>query len=287
MSDRRPLPVPLASGWSAGTHQVVWVEGPEAVAFLDGQLSADVAGSAPGEVARSFLLEPRGKLRAIVWVLRAESGAGLLCEVDRAPVVVDALRRFLFRTDARVEPGETLDTFWGRGEDDRPHWELAAEGPVITLPGTAPHRAMAGAGGPWLTAEQVAAHRIVAGEPKFGRDVGEDTIPHETGLVAEAVSFTKGCYLGQELVARIDSRGHVNRNLRRIDFPAAQVPDGAEVFLGEAEAGSLGTVAPVPDGTVALALLHRQAVPGAEVVARWPGGIARGWVESLAEPVST
>lgn len=283
MSDRPPLPVPLVPGWARHTHRVVWVEGTEAITFLDGQLSADVAGSTPGAVARSFLLEPRGKLRAIVWVLRTELGAGLLCEIDRAPAVVDALRRFLFRIDARVEPGETLDTFWGAGDGAPPHWEATSEGPRVTFPGSAPHRAAMGAVGPWLTAEQVAAHRVVAGEPVFGRDVDEGTIPHETGLVAEAVSFTKGCYLGQELVARIESRGHVNRHLRRVDFPAAEVAEDAEVFLGDAAVGRLGTVAPVPDGTVALAMLRRQAVPGSEVVARWPGGAAEGWVEPEPE----
>jgi folate-binding protein YgfZ len=96
--------------------------------------------------------------------------------------------------------------------------------------------------------------------------VDDRTIPQETGLVPEAVSFTKGCYLGQELVARIDSRGHVNRTLRRLDIDAPQPPpDGARVVADGSEVGAVTSVRPNGDRFVALALLRREVEPGDEV----------------------
>ena len=109
------------------------------------------------------------------------------------------------------------------------------------------------------------AVRIEDGEPVMGRDVDERTIPQETGLVPAAVSFTKGCYVGQELVARIDSRGHVNRLLR--GFTAdGPVGEGTDVVAAGKPVGTLTSVAESPRlGTVALALLRREVEPGSTV----------------------
>ena len=113
------------------------------------------------------------------------------------------------------------------------------------------------------------------GEPVMNIDVDEKTIPQESGLVPASVSFTKGCYLGQELVARIDSRGHVNRHLRGIVMTTNVLPpDGAEVWRDDRMCGtltsvseSLGVMAPI-----ALCLLRREVEPGTEVEVRWEGG---------------
>jgi folate-binding protein YgfZ len=113
-----------------------------------------------------------------------------------------------------------------------------------------------------LAPDEFAAHRIAAAEPWFGVDVDESTIPQETGLVPEAVSFTKGCYLGQELVARIDSRGHVNRVLCRLEGPGDPPRSGEPVTHGGREVGVLGSVASVAGGWVALAMVRREAGPG-------------------------
>ncbi len=113
--------------------------------------------------------------------------------------------------------------------------------------------------------------RIEAGEPVMDLDVDERTIPQETGLVTEAVSFAKGCYLGQELVARLDSRqGRVNRNLRRVEIeggpakisliraPAVAELDGEEV-------GVLTSIAGNDERVLGLGLLHRRVEPGDQV----------------------
>ena len=105
--------------------------------------------------------------------------------------------------------------------------------------------------------------RVERGRPRFGQDMDESTIPEEAGLNERAVSFTKGCYVGQETVARLHYRGKPNRRLRglRLSGPARS---GAELRLGEKLVGRLGTVAMSPTlGPIALAIVRREAEPGA------------------------
>jgi folate-binding protein YgfZ len=101
--------------------------------------------------------------------------------------------------------------------------------------------------------------RIEAGVPRMGVDIDERTIPQEAGLERDAVSFTKGCFVGQELVCRIDTRGHVNRFLRRVRGTGLRA--GAEVRLDGRAVGHVTSAA----GEVALAMLRREAEPGARV----------------------
>jgi folate-binding Fe-S cluster repair protein YgfZ len=98
------------------------------------------------------------------------------------------------------------------------------------------------------------------------------------------VSFTKGCFLGQELVCRIDTRGHVNRYLRRLRMGGERTPDrGAEVVADGATVGTVTSAAAVPGEPVvlALAMVRREVVPPADVVVRWPGGEVSATVEEL------
>jgi len=104
--------------------------------------------------------------------------------------------------------------------------------------------------------------RVETGRPRFGVDLDDSVIPQEAGLNERAVSFTKGCYVGQETVARLFYRGKPNRHLRglRLSGPAAS---GAPLRLGEREVGRVGSVAASPAlGPIALALVRREAEPG-------------------------
>ncbi|MDQ3757526.1 MAG: hypothetical protein M3394_06735, partial [Actinomycetota bacterium] len=211
-------------------RDVVVVEGPDAASFLQGQLSQDVAGMAVGESALSFVLQPQGKVDALVRVRREEPDRFLL-DVDAGwgTAVVERLNRFRLRVkcDISVRGCEKMEPPWGEGD------------------------------------------RLDALWPAMGKELDERTIPAETGLVDRAVSFTKGCYTGQELVARIDSRGgHVPRHLRRLELGAEGVPEGAMVELDGKERGRLTSVA----GAVALAYVHRDVAPPATVDIRWDGG---------------
>ena len=107
--------------------------------------------------------------------------------------------------------------------------------------------------------------RVESGRPRFGREMTTATIPQEAGINDRAVSFTKGCYIGQETVARLHYKGKPNRHLRglRLAAPAAA---GDPVRLGDRELGTIGTAVLSPArGPIALAILRREAEPGATV----------------------
>lgn len=291
------------AGVVTGAHEVVWVEGTDAVSFLDGLLSQHVAGLLPGEVARAFLLEPRGRLRALLWVLRGDDAVGLVCDAGRGAGLAGELERFRFRVDAQIR-AETrpIAELWGpaspavlsaAGCAEPGGWTEHAGVLVAALPlagldrflvagRSAPGLVEAGGVAAGVTA--ATAVRVEAGEPRMGVDVDERTIPHETGLVPFAVSFTKGCYLGQELVARIDSRGHVNRHLRGVVVADGVLPpEGAVLQAGEAEVGRITSVveSPALRAAVGLSLTRREVEPGSEVAVTRPGGPARAVVRAL------
>jgi folate-binding protein YgfZ len=122
------------------------------------------------------------------------------------------------------------------------------------------------------------AARIAAGVPRLGRDIDERTIPQEAFLEIDAVSFTKGCFVGQELVCRIDTRGHVNRYLRRIHAEAdISLPVGAEVLVGDRVVGNVTSAA----GSDALAMVRREIEPPTPVRVRVGDGEVAGRVETL------
>ena len=109
--------------------------------------------------------------------------------------------------------------------------------------------------------------RVESGRPRYGLDLDDATIPQEAGLNERAVSFTKGCYVGQETVARLHYRGKPNRNLRGLRL-SAPVATGTPLFLGEREVGRVGSSVVSPRlGPIGLALVRREAAVGDELVA--------------------
>jgi tRNA-modifying protein YgfZ len=117
--------------------------------------------------------------------------------------------------------------------------------------------------------------RIEAGTPRFGAEMDGATMPAEAGIVERAVNFEKGCYIGQETVARLHYRGKPNRRLRGLRL-SAPAPPGTALLLGEKQVGAVGSscVSPV-HGPIALAVLRREAEPGAELAAGEDGVTAR------------
>lgn len=267
-----------APGAAALVRDVVRVHGPDAVAFLQGQLSQDVEGLAVGASAPTYLLQPTGKVDAWLRVTRRADDE-LLLDVDAGwgEAVHARLRRFKLRTKAELEPG----TWSG----------LALRGPGVA--GTAlelPQGVVALAAGwegvegvdllgpdgvaidlvdlPEVPGPVLDALRIECGVPAMGAEADDATIPAELGqrVIDASVSFTKGCYTGQELVARIDSRGgNVPRPVRGLVLDGA-VPAGAPVLVDGAAVGrttSVGTSAAL--GPVALAVVARTVEVGTEV----------------------
>lgn len=287
-------------------HDVVWVRGPDAVSFLDGLLSQSLAPMTPGGVAPSLLLGPQGKLRAPHTVLRGESEVGLITDAGVGDVAAGDLGRFKIRVDVTIEqesrpvitligPHSAAVLRKAAGVDAGPGWQRHHEAVVAAVPfshidlarfvvlGVDADR-LVGAGAVragWAAGDAV---RIEAGEPVMGVDIDEGTIPQEAGLVAGAVDFTKGCYLGQELVARIDSRGHVNRHLRGVVMTSNLIPPpGAEIVTDERIVGVITSVAESLEvrAPVALALVRREVEPGAPVAVRWEGGEVGAVVEAV------
>jgi folate-binding protein YgfZ len=249
--------------WCEIQRDVVAVTGEDAEAYLQGQCSQDVAALAPGASAWTFLLQPTGKVDVLARVTRRPDGFLLDTDGGFGDTLVVRLRRFLLRTKATVEPlswqaiairnpGPTLVTTsaalivkadW----HDRPGFDLLGEGVEPPLGATRIERP---------AYERL---RVEAGWPAMGAELTADTIPAESGVVPEAASLTKGCYTGQELVARIDSRGgHVPRLLRHVRL-TRPVKQGVAVEVDGKDVGRLTTVA----GDLALAYVSRSVEPPA------------------------
>ena len=130
--------------------------------------------------------------------------------------------------------------------------------------------------------------RIEAGRPEWGVDIDDSTIPQEANFdELHAISYTKGCYTGQETVARVHFRGHVNRHLRGLTYSAATpLPRGAEL-VGETDkpVGDIRSSAISPRlGGVALGMVRREITPGSDVRVRWEGGETKATVVALPFP---
>ncbi|HUR77827.1 MAG TPA: hypothetical protein VMZ22_07755 [Acidimicrobiales bacterium] len=213
---------------------VVRVEGPDAVTYLQGQLSQDIAALVVGADAWSFVLEPNGHIVALVLVSRtADQAFTLAVDSGLGDAVVARLRRFLLRTQATI----ALESAGSNGDDERA--------------------------------------RIEQGRPGSA-EFDERAVPAETGWVDRAVSFTKGCYTGQELVARMDSRvADPPRRLVQISALDAAITAGAPLSVEGAEVGVVTSTA----GSVALGYVKRGApltgeatVDGVRVVLDGPVG---------------
>ncbi len=287
-------------------HEMVWVRGPDTIRFLDGLLSQALDSLPEGAVAPSLLLSPQGKLRAPHWVLRGVDEVGVVTDTGSGQIVIEDLSRFKIRVDVAISPeAEALVDLWGPGSPDvlaaldlpvPAGWQRIDGRLVVRLPfrngGTLTRFVVGGVSSDELVAAgavragsaAATAARIEQGEPVNLVDVDEKTIPEEANLVTGAVDFDKGCYLGQELVARIDSRGHVNRHLRGLELTANVLPplraavekDGKRVGLITSIAESLDLQAPV-----ALGLLRREVAVGDTVDVVWEGGRSGAVVRSL------
>lgn len=274
--------------------------GADRVRFLNGLVSCEVKGLAEGEGAYGFVTSLQGRVLADVVVLAVADELWLEVPVGEEEAVASHLAKYLIADRVEIAsldlevvtlagPGAAtlLESSLGRGSLPSGPWthrpaDLAGAPGRVVRRGIAPVETfdlwLQPGAGPAVRAHLQAegAHpagretwdvlRVERGIPAFGRDFGPDNFPQETGLGEQAVSYDKGCYLGQEIVARIHYRGGVNKALRGLRFRGLTEPPptGTELLAEGRPAGTVGTSVLSPaHGPIALAILHNRAnAPG-------------------------
>ncbi len=206
---------------TAAPRGLVRVDGPDAAGFLHRLCSQEVSGLGVGATAPAAFLTPKGKLVATVWIGRLPDRLLLDCQVDQRAAIAELLERFHFSEKVQITamPDFVCHELWGRGAERvcrevgggmwiggswlGLHWMRVFQPADATPPWP---------DAPALGHEHRELLRILSGQVLVGVDVDATTLGPEAGL-GEALCRTKGCYTGQEIVARIDTYGHVNRQL--------------------------------------------------------------------------
>jgi tRNA-modifying protein YgfZ len=277
------------------------VTGPDAYEYLQGQLTNEIESLEPGHGCYAAVLSPKGRILADLRVLAVGPEELWL---DTEPIALEPVLADLrmYKIGRRVEladrTGErALLSLIGPTADEVVRWALDPAG-AVALPRDE-HSLVAGeiegagvtvvrtdlgldvfvasqhvertaeallALGAGLVGDEAAEIvRIESGRPRYGVDMNEDNLPAEAGIVERAVSFTKGCYVGQEPVARMHYKGHPNRHLRGLELPRP-AEAGEALFAAGKEVGKITSACVSPAlGPVALALVRREVAPGAAV----------------------
>jgi folate-binding protein YgfZ len=326
-----------AIGAIAARGQIA-VAGRDRASFLQGLLTNDIPALTPGTGCYAAWLSPQGRMLTDMHVL--ESGTMILLDVpaETAAATLERLEQFLFSEDVQLASlSENLAAIWLHGPNaaavlervvggaaglaawpDYHHEQLELSGTPASIAridqlgapgyclyiersrGAACIAALERAGAVRVAAEAIAAARIEAGYPVFGVDMTDGTIPLEAGIEHRAISFTKGCYVGQEIVIRVLHRGggRVARKLVGLRIEGSELPPvssgentesrggaGGRVFAADREIGRLTSAANSPRlGAIALAYVHRDFVaPGTMVDVE--SGSARTRAEVTATPM--
>lgn len=259
-------------GW-----KVFILSGPDRKSFLQGLVTSDVKSLAPGRELPSCLLTPKGKLQSHFWTYEQGETLLLACPPETAGALRAGLEKVIRLSESQLEDGSgRWSVYWKAPEPSdllslpfsalgRPGWLVLVE--------PSSRAAFEAASGRPLSDAELERRRIESGWPRFGVDMDSDTIPLEARLDA-AISYTKGCYMGQETISRIHHMGHVNRLLVGLRFegqpPAAPAPalhEGAEV-------GRLSSACETSGGGLGLATVRvEQATPGVRLFAAGRGAV--------------
>lgn len=291
----------------------LWLTGPDAAGFLHGMSSNDVKGLRPGGGCYATFLTPKGKMVADAYICLGADGILVLTMPAVQAVLLAHLRKFvvaerleitdrtaewaLFSLAGGSQVGAALDASVRdapEGLNDGEHAEVTVAGAKVRL--IAVERtglpsadflvdvadaarvwdvlvgAVNGLGGGPFGWDALDILRIEGGFPWFGRDMDGDTLPPEAGL-ERAISYTKGCYVGQEIIARIKTYGHVNRVLRGMLCNGPPPAAGTPVELENKTVGRVTSacVSPTMKSAIALGYVPRELEPGTEVTLRSAG----------------
>jgi folate-binding protein YgfZ len=277
------------------------LSGPDARTFLAGQVTNDIEALKPGDGCYAAFLTHKGKMLGDMRVLAVgeepeDEPSELLLDTERVALqaLFDMIRRFKIGYEVElhkrtlecallslVGPASREVAACQFAEHEHVHTTARIAEREVRLIATdeggvdalcnasdreAVSEALIAAGARPVSEATAEIVRVERGRPRYGVDLDDTTIPQEAGLNERAVSFTKGCYMGQETVARLHYRGKPNRHLRGLRLSAPGTP-GEDLRLGERPVGHLGSSVVSPAlGPIGLALVRREAEPGAAVV---------------------
>ncbi len=234
------------------------LHGPDTQRFLQGTVSADVAAAKPGQAVQATLLTVKAKIVSeLIVLVRDEETVDLLIPLDTFEAVETHLDRHIIMDQVEVsrQEDQVVAAVWGEAapETGAPlRWACTHPVHGQLVVGTLAEVDAALDGVTRADAETFAAHRVEAGAAGWGFEVRPDFFPPEVGFVS-AVSYDKGCYLGQEPLARIHARGQVNRVMVRVSIEGDATAPLPLSHADRPEAGTLTTVA----GNVGLAVIRR------------------------------
>ena len=219
--------------------RAVEVTGADAGGWLNDLVTAAVEAVPSGGAARSLLLTPTGRVRADFHVVRLDGGFLLFQEPDQPAAIDDLLRPYVLSSDVTLRPAGGVHVVLLPSERG---WTAAR------APGDGAVEASAEAGEVW---------RIRRGVPRFPTDLDEESLPAEAGLES-LIDFTKGCFLGQEAVAKVRNLGHPPRAILALRS-AVPVTSGEPVFADGREVGTVTSAAPSREGFALLARVRWDA----------------------------
>jgi folate-binding protein YgfZ len=292
--------LPERWGYQSGLSACLHVTGEDALSFLQGQFTQELRSSSRAPVAYGLWLNQKGKVLADSFVLReTDESAWVVSFSSKAEVIRERLESYIIADDVMIEnvterwSGLVVGGAGGR------EWLAGRVGGTLPLAGEFVRtvdgfvfRGRRGAGETWewlrptgaiwpeglttISSEEMQRMRIAAGIPSVPADIGLGELPNEGGLEADTISYTKGCYLGQEVMARLKSMGQLRRKLVRLaggEGPVPPVP--CALLQGETRVGELrSAVADGAGGFIGLALVTTLRLDCGALLAPEPGGRA-------------
>ncbi len=271
-------------GWiDLSSRTKLRLTGTDRVRYLNGQASNDVRRAVGGEAMFACVMTAKGKMCADIFI-HAEAEALLIdAEPELREELAARLERYIIADDVTLTdvtddlalfhfiapataPAAVRDQMIASQRYGRPGFDA-----ILPASRRAALREACGEGE--LRSANVELLRISERIPRWGPDLAADTIPVEAGLEERAISYTKGCYIGQEVISRIKSIGQVNHHLVRLRSPALPIA-GERLLAGAADIGEITSVAPLPDGSGSIALAYvRRGQESAGNQLRSTGGI--------------